>query len=80
MVDCIGGGSYDSYQWNPLIVPTKATPSIPGRTAWSPKRDFPKPPETGTGKKPAASPADRFGPWEQLTQVLLMSNEFVTIE
>ena len=82
VVDCIGGGSYDSYQWDPLIVPTKATPSIPGRTAWSSKRDFPKPPsqKTDTGKKPAAAAPDRFGPWEQFAQVLLMSNEFVNIE
>ncbi len=81
VVDCIGGGSYDSYQWNPLIVPTKATPSIAGRTAWSPKRDFPKPStaKIETEKDIAVDP-DSFGPWQQLVQVLLMSNEFVNIE
>lgn len=81
VVDCIGDGSYDSYQWNPLIVPTKAIPSLAGRIAWSPKNDFPKPPKqkTETGKKPAAAPKP-FGPMEQIAQVLLMSNEFVNLE
>ena len=81
VVDSIGGGSYDSYQWNPLIVPGKGTPTIAGRTAWSPKRDFPKPPakkvEVETSITTAPEP---FGPWDQLVQVLLMSNEFVNIE
>ncbi|MDF1811544.1 MAG: hypothetical protein P1V20_05005, partial [Verrucomicrobiales bacterium] len=81
VVDSIGSGSYDSYQWNPLIVPTKATPSIAGRTAWSPKRDFPKPQTRKIEiKKDTTTAPDRFGPWEQLVQVLLMSNEFVNIE
>lgn len=81
VVDSIAGGSYDSYQWNPLIVPTQAVPPIAGRTAWSPKRDFPKPPTRKIEPKKNTAPTpDRFGPWEQLVQVLLMSNEFVNIE
>lgn len=83
VVDSIGGGSYDSYQWNPLIVPTKVTPTIAGRTAWSPKRDFPKPPAKPNKvevEKNMTSAPDQFGPWEQLVQVLMMSNEFVNIE
>jgi hypothetical protein len=77
VVDAIQGGSYDGFNWNPLIVPIKATPSISGRTGWSPKRDFPRPPKVAKGKK---SKSDPYGPWAQYVQVLLMSNEFVNIE
>ena len=75
IVDCIENGSYDGYLWSPLITPIEASPSIPGRAAWSPKRDFPKPPDSN--EEPKSKP---HGPWAQYVHVLLMSNEFVNIE
>ena len=79
VIDCVDGGGYDGFDWNPLIVPVGTTRVPGGRTSWSPKRDFPSPPEeSGSG---GGTEAPRvFGPWEQFAQVLLISNEFVHIE
>jgi|GEM_PF-3596689 len=72
VVDCIHEGSYDGFNWNPLI--TSQNFSSKRRNKWSPKMDFPKPPVAE--KKPAVRP----GPWTQYLHTLLMSNEFVYLE
>jgi hypothetical protein len=72
VVDCIHEGSYDGFNWNPVI--TSKTDSAKRRNKWSPKLDFPKPPA------PEKKPTPRSGPWAQYVQTLLMSNEFVYLE
>jgi mono/diheme cytochrome c family protein len=72
VVDCIQEGSYDGFNWNPVISSTKM--SAKRRDKWSPKMDFPKPPVV------AQQAAVDTGPWTQYVHTLLMSNEFVYLE
>ncbi|NOY01085.1 MAG: DUF1553 domain-containing protein [Verrucomicrobia bacterium] len=71
VVDAIGDGYYDGFQWIPVVV-------VKGerKMLWSSKRGFPKPKKTMAGK---IQPGE-FGPWQSYAQVLLMSNEFVFIQ
>lgn len=72
VVDAIGDGSYDGFQWNPVVVAEQGK----GKRLWSSKRGFPKPEKAASGK---IQPGE-FGPWQSYAQVLLMSNEFVFIQ
>ncbi len=72
VVDAIGDGSYDGFQWTPVVVAQERILKM----LWSSKRDFPKPEKSSGGK---IQPGE-FGPWQSYAQVLLMSNEFVFIQ
>jgi len=72
VVDAIGDGYYDSFQWFPVLVAQDGK----RERLWSSKRDFPSPKKSVAGK---IQPGE-FGPWQSYAQVLLMSNEFVFIQ
>ncbi|WP_165068597.1 PSD1 and planctomycete cytochrome C domain-containing protein [Paludisphaera rhizosphaerae] len=66
VVDIRDGLNNDQHLWAPTIRVVKAEPPSP--SAWDAHRDFGGPPPR------------RLSPWEQLAQVLLMSNEFTFVD
>lgn len=69
IVTCQSNENSDSFQWAPkLTTLEKRQPTI-----WDIARDFPKTPNGQTVEAPLT-------PWEQLAQVLLLSNEFQFVD
>ncbi|HUR57217.1 MAG TPA: DUF1553 domain-containing protein, partial [Opitutaceae bacterium] len=68
MVDCMGTANADTYTWAPKITFTDGA-GMGGRT-WDARKDF------GNVAKPAVP----LTPWEELAQVLLLSNELAFID
>ena len=69
IVTCRANENSDSFQWTPKLVAIEKKLS----TIWDSARDFPK---TPTGRTAESS----LTPWEQLAQVLLLSNEFQFVD
>jgi hypothetical protein len=69
IVTCRANPNSDSFQWAPKLVAVEKNLS----TMWDSARDFPK---TPTGRPVESS----LTPWEQLAQVLLLSNEFQFVD
>lgn len=69
IVTCRASENHDSFQWAPKV----ATVEKRQPTIWDIARDFP----TTSNGKTAESP---LTPWEQLAQVLLLSNEFQFVD
>ena len=69
IVSCRANENSDSFQWAPKLVAIEKKLS----TMWDSARDFPK---TPTGRTVESS----LTPWEQLAQVLLLSNEFQFVD
>ncbi len=68
MVDCLANANSDSFTWAPVVTFT-ATGEMAPRT-WSAKKDFESPAK-------AVAPLTR---WEELAQVLLLSNELAFVD
>ena len=68
LVDCIGTANADTYSWAPKITFTDGA-GMGGRT-WDARKDF------GNLPKPIVP----LAPWEELAQVLLLSNELAFID
>ncbi len=69
IVTCRANENSDSFQWAPKLVAVEKNLS----TMWDSARDFPK--------TPTGQPLDTsLTPWEQLAQVLLLSNEFQFVD
>ena len=66
VADCGANESHDSFQWR--INVQQSVNGVELR-AWSSKNDF-----------PAAPPASRLGPIQQLTQTLMLTNEFMFVD
>ena len=69
IVTCRANENSDSFQWAPKLVAIEKNLS----TMWDSARDFPK---SSTGRTVESS----LTPWEQLAQVLLLSNEFQFVD
>ncbi len=69
IVTCRSNVNSDSFQWAPKLVAIEKKLSM----TWDSARDFPK---TATGRTVESS----LTPWEQLAQVLLLSNEFQFVD
>ncbi len=69
IVTCRANENSDSFQWAPKLTAIERKLS----TMWDSARDFPK---TPTGRPVESS----LTPWEQLAQVLLLSNEFQFVD
>lgn len=69
IVTCRASENHDSFQWAPKV----ATVEKRQPTIWDIARDFPK---TSNGQAAEAP----LTPWEQLAQVLLLSNEFQFVD
>jgi hypothetical protein len=69
VVDMRGGYGFDSFTWAPRVVYT--TPLASGaHSEWKAKEDF-------AGPQPKTQPLTR---WQELAQVLLLSNEFMFVD
>lgn len=70
IVDIHGNLNSDQFLWAPVIkaLPSDAPTSQEPSTTWDARTDF------------AGPPVLRLSRWEQLTQVLLMSNEFLFVD
>ena len=66
IVDCREGPSFDGFQWTVKI--HFQPPADSGPQAWSSADDF---------RGPSPQPLDR---WQQLAQVLLLTNEFAFVD
>lgn len=69
VVDCLGDQNHDSFDWAPVIrTVSHAGDTTSGGHVWNARNDFqgPAPPELNV--------------WEQLAQILLISNEFVFVD
>ena len=69
VVTCRTNENSDSFQWAPKV----ATIEKRMPTTWDIARDFPKTSNRQTAESPLT-------PWEQLAQVLLLSNEFQFVD
>ncbi len=72
VTDCGGTEAFDSFEWSQRVryVETPNDPQ-PYRTDWEARADFTGPP---------APPPPPLGKWEQLAQVLLLSNELMYVD
>lgn len=71
IVDVGDGLNSDQFLWSPIITTSTSTTGSGGDTpkdAWDAKRDF--------GEQPRSS----LNAWEQLTQALMLSNEFMFVD
>ncbi|WP_395749326.1 DUF1549 and DUF1553 domain-containing protein [Prosthecobacter sp.] len=71
IVDIGDGLNSDQFLWAPKIVPSPSTTGAGGdmpREAWDAEKDF------------AAVPQSQLNAWEQLVQVLMLSNEFMFVD
>jgi hypothetical protein len=62
---------YDSFEWHMRVNYETVDDPSPYRLQWEARADFSGPP---------AAPPEPLGPWEQLAQVLLLSNEFMYVD
>ncbi len=69
IVFCRTNESFDSFNWSPKVASTEKRPN----KVWDFSADFPKGPNPQTPDAPLT-------PWEQLAQVLLLSNEFQFVD
>jgi len=72
VAECRTGDAFDSFEW-PAKIRYIETPedAKPYRSDWETRTDFEGPP---------APPPPPLGPWEQLAQVLLLSNELMYVD
>lgn len=69
VVDCVGDQNHDSFEWAPVIrLVSNAGDSTSGMHVWNARNDFGGP------------AAPELTPWEQLAQILLISNEFLFVD
>jgi hypothetical protein len=66
ITDCLSNEAFDAFTWTAVIRQESKTKDL----VWDSQRDF-------AGPVPAATV---FGRWEQLTQVMLLSNEFAFVD
>jgi len=69
IVDCLGDQNHDSFEWSPIIrLVSNAGDTTSGMHVWNARNDF------------AGPPPPELTHWEQLAQILLISNEFVFVD
>ncbi len=74
VVDCRESHSHDGYQWKPKIRVKSATDNgLEKDFAWNATREFAK-------ASQSQLPAPKIDPWVELSQVLLLSNEFTFVD
>ena len=74
VVDCRESDANDAYQWKPKIRVKNATDNgLEKDFAWNATREFAK-------ASQSQLPAPKIDPWVELSQVLLLSNEFTFVD
>ena len=71
IVDIADGLNSDQFLWSPKLTPTAHTTGAggpPTPDTWDAEKDF------------SAQPKSRLTPWQQLAQVLMLSNEFMFVD